>query len=107
MSGPRFTYKKITAKEFTAELDRRGMTLMTFVRLFGVGERTAERWASGDQDIPTWVPIALTLMTLDGALGTARMAAAAMIETDNLRPELGKFPYRTLRSLPEDASDGA
>lgn len=37
----------------------------------------------------------LTLLTLDGALGTARMAASLFIEQDTLHPELG--PSRTKR----------
>jgi hypothetical protein len=48
------------------------------------------------------VPIALTLLTLPEVKGTARMAAAAMIELDRLHPELGPFPYQKLRQMPAD-----
>ena len=101
----RFTYRRLTAQEFNAELDRQGMSIPSFARIFGVNLKTAERWATSG-DIPPWVPITLTLMTPDGSLGLARMAAADFIERDNLRPERGDFPYRTARNLPADLEVG-
>ena len=102
MSPPRFVHKRITASDFTAELKRQDISLPSFTRIWCQNLTTTTRWANGQQDIPTWVPIALTMMTLPNALGTARMAAAAMIEKDTLRPELGSFPYQRARQLPED-----
>lgn len=101
----RFTYRRLTADEFIAELHRRDMSIPSFARIFGVRLETAERWAASG-DIPPWVPIALTLMSLEGGLGTARMAAATFIQTDNLRPELGAFPYQNRRELPPDLEAG-
>jgi hypothetical protein len=103
--APRFIYRRLTAEEFNAELDRQNMTIPSFARIFGVNLKTAEKWAAAG-DIPPWVPIAMTLLSAAGALGLARMAAADFIERDNLRPELGAFPYKKLRDLPADAEQG-
>lgn len=103
MSPPRFKHKKISAQEFNAELTRQGLTRPAFARIWCQNLITVNRWGHDGQDIPTWVPIALTLMTLPKAHGIARMSAAAMIETDRLHPELGEFPYLKYRKLPTDA----
>lgn len=107
MTAQRFTHRRITAAEFNAELERQGLGLPAFTRIWCQNLTTTTRWANGQNDIPTWVPIALTLMTLPNALGTARTAAAAMIEKDTLRPELGPFPYQRARQLPEDVDQEA
>jgi hypothetical protein len=102
MSPPRFVHKKITGQDFDAELSRQGLTRKAFARVFCQNLVTVNRWGRDGQDIPTWVPIALTLLTLPNAHGTARMAAAAMIAEDRLHPELGAFPYQKLRQMPAD-----
>jgi hypothetical protein len=101
----RFTYRRLTPLEFSTELGRQNMTIPTFARIFGVNLKTAERWAAVG-DIPPWVPIAMTLLSMEGALGLARMAAAEFIERDNLRPELGAFPYKAMREMPNDFEQG-
>ncbi|UFX42100.1 hypothetical protein HAP47_0022835 [Bradyrhizobium sp. 41S5] len=108
MSPPRFVHRKISAADFDAELERQGLNRKSFARVFCQNLVTVNRWGKKKddgqvQDIPTWVPIALTLLTLPGGLGTARMAAAAMIQQDRLHPELGEFPYQKLRQMPADA----
>jgi cysteinyl-tRNA synthetase len=100
MSPPRFVHKKISAAQFNAELARQNLSLPAFTRIWCQNLTTTTRWGNGQQDIPTWVPIALTLMSLDHGMGTARMAAADMIEEDRLRPELGKYPYKLRRANP-------
>jgi hypothetical protein len=107
MTAQRFVHKRITSTEFNAELARQRVSLPAFTRMWCQNLTTTTRWANGQNDIPTWVPIALTLMTLPNALGTARTAAAAMIEKDTLRPELGPFPYQQARQLPADADEEA
>lgn len=102
MAPPRFQHKQITGAEFDEELTRRGLTRRSFARVFCQNIVTVNRWGRDGVGVPGWVPIALTLLTLPNALGTARMAAAAMIELDRLRPELGPFPYQKLRALPAD-----
>jgi len=102
MSPPRFTHKRITASDFKAELDRQNLSLPAFTRIWCQNLSKTKRWANGQEDIPTWVPIALTLMTLPDAMRTARTAAAAMIERDTLNPHLGAFPYQRVREMPLD-----
>lgn len=106
MSPPRFVHKRISACEFNAELCRQNLSLPAFTRIWCQNLATTKRWANGENDIPTWVPIALTMMTLPGGMSTARTAAAAMIEQDTLNPQLGAFPYQQARQLPEYAEEG-
>src|ERR1700730_10814275 len=102
MSANRFVHKRITPEEFKKELEVQGLTLQAFTRIWCQHLHTTTRWANGQKDIPTWVPIALTAMTVPGALGNIRMAAAAMIEKDTLNPHLGEYPYLKFRQLPKD-----
>jgi hypothetical protein len=92
---PRFTYRRITPGEFRAELRRAGIKHRTFARLTGADIRTVGRWLKGGpgNDIPPWVPLVLTLLTLHGGMSRARLVAAQMIERDEMRPDLGAFPY--------------
>jgi hypothetical protein len=102
MTAQRFVHKRISADEFKTELERQGLSLPAFTRIWCQNLATTTRWANGQNDIPTWVPIALTMMTLPDAMVTARTAAAAMIEQDTLNPHLGAFPYLKARQLPAD-----
>lgn len=102
MSPPRFTHKRITADEFNAELARQNLVLPAFTRIWCQNLTTTTRWANGERDIPTWVPIALTVMGTRMGNIAARQAAAAMIEKDNLNPQWGDFPYLRAREMPED-----
>lgn len=43
-------------------LDRLGLSQVGAAKLFRVNERTARRWALGEQDVPRAVDITLTLM---------------------------------------------
>lgn len=105
MSPPRFVHRKITAEQFKAELDHHDISVASFARIWCQNLTTVARWANGQQDIPTWVPIALTAMRAEGAMGLIRTAAAAMIEQDRLRPELGDFPYQKAREMPADLEE--
>ncbi len=107
MSPPRFVHRKITATEFNQELANQNLSLGAFTRIWCQNLTTTTRWANGQNDIPTWVPIALTLMRVPGAMSSARAAAGAMIEEDTLNPQWGKFPYAKARMLPEDADEEA
>lgn len=103
MTAQRFTHRRISAEEFRHELELQNISLPTFTRIWCQNLSTTKRWANGQQDIPTWVPIALTLMRVPGAMVSARTAAGAMIEEDTLNPQWGKFPYAKARALPEDS----
>jgi len=92
---PRFTYRRLTPGEFRAELRRADIKHRTFARLTGADIRTVGRWLKGGpgNDIPPWVPLVLTLLTLHGGIARARLVARVMIERDEMRPDLGAFPY--------------
>lgn len=102
MTAQRFKHRRISSAEFKHELEQQGVTLRTFTRIWCQNLSKTTRWANGQADVPTWVPIALTLMRLPGAVVSARTAAGAMIEEDTLNPQWGKFPYARAVSMPED-----
>lgn len=102
MSPPRFVHRRITPEQFKAELDHHNISLAGFTRIWCQNLTRVSRWSTGQEDIPTWVPIALTAMRMEGAMRTLRDGAAAMIEFDRMHPELGQFPYKKLRDMPED-----
>lgn len=102
MSPPRFSYRKLTAAEFKEELRQQNISIGAFARIFGLPLDKAKRYANGKEVISNWIPVALTLLKLHGALGAAKLIASEMIEDDRLHPELGKFPFRTKRVLPDD-----
>lgn len=52
----------MTAEEFRAALERLDLTIVGAARFMKVGERTARRWAAGDQDIPYPVQLLLRVM---------------------------------------------
>jgi DNA-binding transcriptional regulator YiaG len=52
----------MTAGDFRAALARLNYGQRGFAEYVGANERTVRRWASGEQDIPQWVPVILDLM---------------------------------------------
>jgi hypothetical protein len=52
----------VNPTEFRAALETLRLPVTGAARLFNVNERTARRWASGEQDVPRAVQIALGLM---------------------------------------------
>lgn len=52
----------MTPAKFTRLLRSLGYTLRGFATFTGCNVRTVMRWASGEQDIPPWVPVMLQLM---------------------------------------------
>lgn len=70
------------------------MTPQTFARIFGARLEVVERWLAGTQDIPPWTAPVLRMLQVPAAVAAARAAAAEMIRVDNLRPELGDYPFR-------------
>ncbi|WP_378952149.1 hypothetical protein [Mesorhizobium sp. ANAO-SY3R2] len=89
----RFEYDRMTAEDFRAALEGLDLPAKGFARIWGVRAGTVGKWVKGEQDIPPWVYVAFALMRQDGAMVTARDAAANMIRRDNLRPQLGEYPY--------------
>lgn len=92
----RFDYDHLSADQFRGRLRSLEMPADAFARIFGVRSNTVDRWLEG-QTIPPWVHVALALLELPGGLSQAREAAAQMIRADNLRPELGAYPYLQTR----------
>jgi pyocin large subunit-like protein len=52
----------MSPSEFRAALAALGLPVVGAARVFGVNQRTAQRWAAGEQEVPRAVEIALTLM---------------------------------------------
>ena len=96
--APRFEYDRLTAAQFRTGLNDAGMNAGAFARIFGVQMKRADAWAAGTEDIPPWVAPVLRMLRLPAAVAAAREAAAEMIRADNLRPELGPYPYKTHRA---------
>jgi len=70
--------KAFGSEQFRQALNDIGIQLSTFVFLFGVSERRAQRWYGGTEDISPWVPIALALLTLPGSVAMAHTAATML-----------------------------
>lgn len=56
----------MTPDEYRAALSAVGLTQQAAAKLFGAGERTARRWATGEQPIPASVELCLILMDAYG-----------------------------------------
>lgn len=63
----RHQYRRMTAREFSTALDRTNLTLGKFLRLTGVSRGKGEDWLNGEEDIPSWVPVFMALLTIDAA----------------------------------------
>lgn len=60
---------KLSPDAFKASLKRLGLSQRRFAFYTGVNERTARRWADGEQDIPRWVCVMLELLEQLHGLG--------------------------------------
>lgn len=91
----RFEYDRMTGEEFAEALADIDMKPETFARLFGQNADRVKKWADGREDVPTWVPpVVAMLANCPGTVPEARATAAQLIRLDNLRPELGEYPYQ-------------
>lgn len=86
----------MTGDEIAAALDRLGMQPKAFARIFGMDARRVARILADEPgaDAPPWIPIALALLTLPGALGLARQTAAEHITEDRQTGESDPFLER-------------
>jgi transcriptional regulator with XRE-family HTH domain len=84
----RFDYTHLSPEQFQSRLADLGWKPLTFARVFGVRENTIKRWLSGENTVPPWVHVALTLLQLPGAPVAARDAAAEHIVRDNLEQKI-------------------
>jgi hypothetical protein len=74
-----------------------GMDTWALARLIGANGQTVQRWRSGQNDQPFYLPRFLALLQLPGALSLAREVAARFIVEVRDRPELGDKPFLAAR----------
>src|SRR5688572_24740550 len=100
----RFVWRRLNADEFNSELRFQGVSLGKFTRLWGQNITKVRRWSKGEEDIPTWIPMALAAMRVPNVRETLSAVVAQMIKLDNDHPKLGELPYLKIRSgmAPED-----
>lgn len=99
----RYDYRRMTAEEFRTALQSIDMPPLAFGRICGFEEKRIRQWMTGEQDIPIWVPVFVSVLTnVPGALYEARQAAAEMIRLDTWRPEDGEYPFLAKDSGDED-----
>jgi hypothetical protein len=84
----RYKYRKMTPAEISAALDRIDLSVGQFSRLIGAryagpNDSTVQKWLSGKQDAPTYLPALFALLALPDGVETARKAAEAFIEEDS------------------------
>jgi hypothetical protein len=72
MSPPRFVHKRIFFKDLTDELSQQVLSIQEFGAIFGLPDWIVGAW--NGKDIPTWVPIALTLLLVSDAKQAALAA---------------------------------
>jgi|GEM_PF-6759092 hypothetical protein len=91
----RFKYDSMTGQQLRTALDGLDMPYMEFCRLTGANERTVKKWLDGEQDIPTWVSMALYIFKNqpDAVLEAGKWAAKS-INSDMEQAGI-KYPYRS------------
>jgi DNA-binding transcriptional regulator YiaG len=52
----------MTPTELRAALSGLGHSQVSFAKLIGASDRTVRRWATGEQNVPAWVPLLLRLL---------------------------------------------
>jgi hypothetical protein len=90
----RFTYARLTPAQIKTALQELGLNARSLAKLGGWESRTVLKWLSGDSDPPHNLALALTLLTIPGALEKARALASHMIQFDNGNMHLGEWPFR-------------
>lgn len=95
--APRFVWRRLSASEFNSELRSQGVSIGKFTRLWGQNIRKVKQWSNGEEDIPTWVPMALATMRVPDVRETLSEVVAQLIQMDRDHPELGEYPYKKLR----------
>jgi hypothetical protein len=72
----------MTGAEFSAALNRLGLTVGEFRRLTGASAKKVEQWLSGEEAIPPYVPSFLALLGLPKGIETAKAVAASRLLPD-------------------------
>ncbi|WP_306049239.1 hypothetical protein [Oceaniradius stylonematis] len=90
----RFIYDRMTGEEFREHLEGTGIGPYQFARFTGADIKRAKAWAGGEEDVPHWAALVISLLRQHPAnLAAARRLAAVSIQIDNKRPHLGEYPY--------------
>ena len=84
----RYHYRRMTPAELSAALDRLGLTVGQFSRIIGAryngpDDSTVQKWLSGKQEAPAYLPVLLALLALPGGVERARAVAETYIEEDS------------------------
>ncbi|WP_147707824.1 hypothetical protein [Microvirga massiliensis] len=81
----RYQHTRMTHRQLSAVLNRLDLSMRKFARLTGAAERTVDRWLRGVEDIPHYVTLLCSLLTIPGAMAKAKAVADAMVipETDD------------------------
>lgn len=91
---PRFTYRRLEPETFEMALQTVGISAREFAKLSGAPHHRVGQWLRGENDIPPWVMVFMTMLTVPKALDIARAAANETIIRDNENMHLGEYPFR-------------
>jgi|tagenome__1003787_1003787.scaffolds.fasta_scaffold17923435_1 hypothetical protein len=70
--GRRYVYERMTGQEFSAALDRIGLSMRQFARLSGAREDRVQAWLENREDIPHHVGVLCAALALPAAMELAR-----------------------------------
>jgi hypothetical protein len=76
MDSKPYRFERMTGAEFSAALNRLGLSVGEFRRLTGASAKKAQEWLAGSEDIPPWVPVFLAAGAIPEALQAAKDEAA-------------------------------
>jgi hypothetical protein len=77
--GRRYVYERMTGREFSAALDRIGLTMRQFARLSGAREDRVQAWLEDCEDIPHHVGVLCAALALPAAMELARAYTDNMV----------------------------
>ena len=75
-------YRRLTPEQFAAALEELGLTTEGFAWLTGSNARRVSLWRRGEEDIPPWVPLVCTLLTLPGAKAVVKDVTRHMTQVE-------------------------
>lgn len=90
----RFEYDHMTPSELQTALDEHQIKPGWFCRIFGTNEKTMQKWLSGENNIPHWVPVTLAMFFCNETFATAKDESGYRLRFDNSHPDRGEYPYQ-------------
>lgn len=70
--GRRYIYQRMTAEQLSTAMDELGLSKWQLIRLTGSSERKVDAWLDGKEDIPHWVLVLCSVLTVPGAMEIAK-----------------------------------